>query len=124
MNTAALQSAGGATAGTVGGGLQRAAATNNAGAFGAGSIAAAHDATQNLSDAALGVQNQSAQLAAQQQQNALGEEGQLVGTEGSLGNQALGLSTTATNDAEQASQNGFWRGVGQKAFGNLLSIPK
>lgn len=117
MNTAALQATGGANAGIVGGGLQRAAATNNAGSANALSLAAGHDATSQLSDAALGVQNQSAQLAAQQQGAALGEEGQLYGTNVSGANNALGLSTQATNAAEQASQNGFWRNVSS----NLLN---
>jgi hypothetical protein len=111
MTTAALQSIGGANSGVVGGGLQRAAATNNTGGANALALAAGHDATGQLSDAALGVQNESARLAAQQQAQALGEQGQLYSTDIGAANNALGLSTQATNAAEQASQNGFWRGV-------------
>lgn len=117
MTTAALQATGGANAGVVGGGLQRAAATNNVGGANALSLAAGHDATANLSDAALGVQNESARLAAQQQAQALGEQGQLYSTDIGGANNALGLSTQATNAAEQASQNGFWRG----AAGRILN---
>lgn len=120
MNTAALQATGGANAGTVGGAMQRAASTNNAGSSNALALASGHNATQNLSDAALGVQNQSAQLAAQQQGSALNELGSLYGTNTAGANSALGLSNQATGAAEQASQNGFWRGIGQKAVGNVF----
>lgn len=111
MTTAALQSTGGSNAGIVGGGLQRAAATNNVGGANALALAAGHDATSNLSDAALGIENRSAELAAQQQGQALGEQGQLYGTNVSGAENALGLSTQATNAANTAANNGFWRGV-------------
>lgn len=111
MDTAALQATGGANAGVVGSAMQRAAATNNAGGANALALAAGHDATQNLSDAALGVQNRSADLAAQQQQSALGELGNIYGTSANAGENALGLSTNAYTQANNAANNGFWRGV-------------
>ena len=95
MNTAAMQSIGGATAGTVGQGNLQAARTNNAGAFQPVATQAAHDATAQLSDAALGVQNRNALLQEQQRSQGLsGLEG-LYNTNVGAGENALGLSTQA-----------------------------
>lgn len=104
MNTAALQSAGGANAGTVGQGNLQAARTNNAGAFAPVAAQAGHDATAQLSDAALGVQNRNALL--QQQQRSQGISGleNLYGTNVGAGENALGLSTNALN-AQTNAQN-------------------
>ena len=109
MNTAAMQGIGGATAGTVGQGNLQAARTNNAGGFAPVAAAAAHDATSQLSDAALGVQNQNAQLKNQQQQFALGQLGQNYGENVSAGEGALGLSNQALGVANQADQAAFAR---------------
>lgn len=104
MNTAALQSAGGAEAGIVGGGNQRAAATNNAGGFAPAAAQAGHDATAQLSDAALGVQNRDAMLKQQQQQEGInGLEGQYQTNVGA-GENALGLSNSSLN-AQTNAQN-------------------
>lgn len=117
MNTSALQTVGGANADASGRAASAAARTNNVGADNAFRLAAAHDATGELSDAALGVQNASARLAAQQQDQALGELGNLYSTNVGAGENALGLSTSATNAANNAANSGFWRGV----FGNALN---
>lgn len=110
MNTAAQQSIGGATAGTVGQGNLQAARTNNAGGFAPMAAQAAHDATSQLSDAALGVQNRNAMLQEQQRgQGIAGLEGQYQTNVGA-GENALGLSTSALG-AATAAQNqtlGSW----------------
>lgn len=103
MNTAALQEAGGADAGTVGGGNQRAAATNNAGGFAPAAAQAGHDATAQLSDAALGVQNRNAQLQQQQQMEGIqGLENQ-YSTNVGAGENALGISNQALGAQTQAN---------------------
>lgn len=104
MNTAAMQSAGGAAAGTVGQGNLQAARTNNAGSFAPAAAQAGHDATAQLSDAALGVQNQNAMLKQQQQQEGLQGLSGLYNTNVGAGENALGLSTNALN-AQTNAQN-------------------
>lgn len=107
MNTAALQSAGGANAGTVGEGNLQAARTNNAGGFAPAAAQAGHDATAQLSDAALGVQNRNAMLQQQQRQEGIqGLEGQYATNVGA-GENALGLSDNALQVQNQARQNGW-----------------
>lgn len=107
MNTAALQSAGGAAAGTVGQGNLQAARTNNAGGFAPAAAQAGHDATAQLSDAALGVQNKDALLKQQQQQEGIqGLEGQYQTNVGA-GENALGLSNQSLNTQTQAGQSGW-----------------
>lgn len=107
MNTAAMQSIGGATAGIVGQGNLQAARTNNAGAFQPAATQAAHDATAELSDAALGVQNRNAML--QEQQRAQGLTGleNEYNTNVGAGNNALGLSTQALNAKNAADEQTF-----------------
>jgi hypothetical protein len=112
MDTAALQSAGGSAAGTVGQGNLQAARTNNAGGFQSSAAQAGHDATAQLSDAALGVQNANAQLQQQQRQEGVsGLEGQYATNVGA-GENALGLSTQALGEQTQAQQQtlGSWLG--------------
>ncbi len=99
FNTAALQSIGGADAGAVGGGLQRAAATNNAGGYQAADLQSGRDASAALSNAALGVAGANAQYKERQQDTGIqgleGMYGQNIGaSEGALGlsNQALGVA--------------------------------
>jgi hypothetical protein len=104
MNTAAQQSIGGAVAGTVGQGNLQAARTNNAGGFAPAATQAAHDATAQLSDAALGVQNRNAMLKEQQRSQGIqGLEG-MYGQNVGAGENALGLSTNALN-AQSEAQN-------------------
>jgi hypothetical protein len=107
MTTAALQGAGGAQAATVGGGIQRAAGTNNAGAFDASAGQAGHDATSALTDAALGVQNRDAELKQQQQQFGVQGLNNQYQTNVGAGENALGLSTNAVNSAVNAGQSGW-----------------
>jgi hypothetical protein len=107
MTTAAKQSIGGATAGIVGQGMQRAAATNNAGSFGPAATQIAHDATAQLSDAALGIQNRDAMLKEQHREQGIqGLEG-LYGENVGAGENALGLSTGALNAQTNARQSGW-----------------
>jgi hypothetical protein len=74
----------------VGQGMQRAAATNNAGAFGPAATQIAHDATAQLSDAALGIQNRDAMLKEQHREQGIqGLEG-LYGENVGAGENALG----------------------------------
>jgi hypothetical protein len=107
MTTAAKQSIGGATAATVGGGLQRAAATNNAGAFGPAATQVAHDATAQLSDAALGIQNRNAMLQEEQRGEGLQGLQGLYGENVGAGENALGLSNSALNTQTAARQSGW-----------------
>jgi hypothetical protein len=123
MNTAAQQSIGGATAGTVGQGNLQAARTNNAGAFQPVATQAAHDATGELSDAALGVQNRNAMLQEQQRSQGLsGLEG-LYNTNVGAGENALGLSNNAlaTKNAADAQTFNQWFGPLQAIAGNATS---
>lgn len=107
MDTAALQSAGGAEAGIVGGGNQRAAATNNAGGFAPAAAQAGHDATAQLSDAALNVQNKDAMLKeSQRQQGIQGLEG-MYNTNVGAGENALGLSNSALSVKNAADEQTF-----------------
>lgn len=107
MNTAAMQSIGGAAAGTVGQGNLQAARTNNAGAFQPAAAQAAHDATAQLSDAALGVQNRNAML--QEQQRSQGVQGleNMYGTNTNAAENSLGLSNSALQTKNQADANTF-----------------
>jgi hypothetical protein len=122
MDTAAAQAAGGAAAGAVGQGNQMAARTNNAGGFAPVATQAAHDATSRLSDAALNVQNQNAQLKQQQQQEGLQGLQNMYQTNVGGGENALGLSNQALNTAITGDQAAFGRNMqlwnmGLKAVG-------
>jgi len=107
MDTAAEQSIGGATAGTVGQGNLQAARTNNAGAFQPVATQAAHDATGQLSDAALGIQNRNAMLQEQQRQQGLSGLQGLYNTNVGAGENALGLSNNALSVKNQADAETF-----------------
>jgi hypothetical protein len=99
MTTEAMQGAGGGNSATVGGALQAAARTNNAGAFDPAISQAGHDATNQLSDAALNIQNRDAMLKEQQRSQGIqGSEGMYGQNIGAAGN-ALGLSDQALNTA-------------------------
>lgn len=107
MNTSALQSVGGAQAGEVGAANNMAARTNNTGGFQSGMTSAAHDATGALSDAALGVQMQDAQLKQAQQQSALGMLNQQYGENTGASQNALGISNQALGVKNAADQQTF-----------------
>lgn len=125
MNTAASQSAGGAAAGIVGQGNAQAARTNNAGGFAPLAAEAGHDATAQLSDAALGVQNRNAQL--QEQHRAQGIQGlqdmyhtNVGAQENGLGlsNQSLGVANAA-NDSAFKRHMALWQ-AGAQALGGAV----
>jgi len=105
MNTAALQSIGGAQAGTVGLANLEAARTNNAGAFAPAVAQAGRDAMAQFSDAALGVQNRNALLQEQQRQQGLAGLADLYHTNVGAGENALGLSNNALAVKNQADAN-------------------
>jgi hypothetical protein len=112
FNTAATQSIGGATAGAVGGANQTVARTNNAGGEAPALAAAAHDGTAALSDAALGVQNQNAQLKQQQQAEGLSGLESMYNTNTGADENALNLSNSALNTANTADNSAFSRRFG------------
>jgi hypothetical protein len=125
QTTAAEQSAGGGNAGATGGALLRAARSRNAGAAPAAIDQSNRNASQNLSQINAGLQTNNANLAQKKQQSALsGLEG-LYGENVGAGENALGLSTSALNDAGHL--NNFWQqlllqgmqSAGQAATGNL-----
>lgn len=124
QNTAAQQSAGGATAGAVGQGGLLAARTRNAGAAQGAIGSAVRSAGSGLSRAAVGTETNSADLAHETQQEGLKGEQGLYGTELSQGEGALGLSDQALNIASQAKP-GFWQQygqqLGQQAMNQLIS---
>lgn len=107
MNTAAIQSAGGANAGVTGQGNLQAARTNNAGAFAPVAAQSGHDATSQLSDAALGVQNNDARLRQAQQAEGISGLQNQYSTNVGAGENALGLSNSALNTQLQAGQTGW-----------------
>ena len=105
MNTAAMQSYGGSQAGTVGEANLQAARANNAGAYQAGLDDAARASAAGLSSAALGVQDQNANVKLAQQQEGLSGLQSLYGTDVSAGENALGLSDQALGLANAASNS-------------------
>lgn len=107
MKTAAMQTAGGGNAATVGGAMQQAARTNNAGAYDPTIAQAGHDASTQLSDAALGIQNKNAMLQQQQQSEGLsGLEGMYGENTGAAQN-ALGLSNQSLQAANMGDESTF-----------------
>lgn len=124
MDTAAQQSAGGSTAGAVGQGGLYAARTRNAGAGQAAIGASDRAAGSNLSNAAVGVQNKSANLAQGNQRAALGGLEHVMGTEQSGGEEALGLSNQALQGASSSSANNPVNQYGQILLKALLNNSK
>jgi hypothetical protein len=125
QTTGAEQAAGGSNAGATGGALLRAARTRNAGAAPAAIDTASENASKNLSQVNAGIQTNNANLQQKQKQSALsGLEG-LYGENVGAGENALGLSTSALNDAGHL--NNFWQqmilqgmqSAGQAATGKL-----
>lgn len=108
QDTAAQQSAGGATAGAVGQGGLYAARTRNAGAAQSAIGSATRGAGANLSNEAVGTETRSANLANQNQQRGISGLGGLYGTELSGGEGALGLSNQALQGADQSAANNPW----------------
>jgi hypothetical protein len=100
MNTAAQQSAGGSTAAAVGQGKLYSQRTNNQGGAKAAIGSAVRGAGENLSNAAVGTEAKSADLATHQQQAGLSGLQGLNQTELSGGLNALGLSNNALQYTE------------------------
>jgi hypothetical protein len=111
FNTAAQQGAGGGAAATVGQANLEAARTNNAGAFAPVATQAGHDATAQLSDAALGVQNQNAQLKEQQRQEGISGLQNMYNTNVGAGENALGLSNQSLGVANEGDNSAFKRNM-------------
>lgn len=105
QNTAAQQSAGGSMAGTVGQGALYAARTRNAGAAQNAIAQGGRQASENLSNAALKTQQQNANLQQQNQRAATSGLENLYGTELGGSENALGLSNSALQGANQTAGN-------------------
>lgn len=123
MNTQAEQTAGGGNGATVGGALQTAARTNNAGAFDPAIAQAGRDASSQLSDAALGVQNRNAMLQEQQRSQGLSGLGEMYGENTGASQNALGLSTSALAAKNAADEQTFnqWFKPFQAIAGNATN---
>lgn len=122
MNTAAMQSAGGSQAGTVGQGALLAARTRNAGAaqnaVGAGSRAAG----ANLSNAAVGTQVKDANLAQQHQQQGISGETGLYNTDLGASENALGISNSALSGASNTGgMNNPWDQFGMQYMKSAMA---
>jgi hypothetical protein len=107
MNTAAMQTAGGGNGATVGGAMQAAGRTNNAGAYDPAMAQAGHDASSQLSDAALGIQNRNAMLQEQQRSEGLSGLQGMYGENTGASQNALGLSDNALATKNAADQQTF-----------------
>ena len=125
MNTAAQQSEGGSTAGAVGQGNLEAARNRNSGSFAPALDSAATGAGKNLSQAALGVNEQNAQLKEQQRQQGLQGMLGLYDTSVGAGMNALGESNNAVNAGTSASQatTGEWMPLANTVLNNLTKAP-
>ena len=121
MNTAAQQSEGGSMAGAVGQGNLEAARNRNSGSFAPALDSAATGAGKTLSQDALGVNEQNAQLKEQQRQQGLQGMLGLYDTSTAAGMNALGESNNAVNAGTGAAQQttGEWMPFLQQAAANL-----
>jgi hypothetical protein len=116
QNTAAQQSAGGSNAATVGQGALLASRTRNAGAAQNAIAQGGRQASENLSNAAVGTQVNNANLQQKQQQAGIQGEQQLYGTTLGGGMNALGLSNQSLGVAGQADANNPWMKLAQQAI--------
>jgi hypothetical protein len=114
QNTAAQQSAGGSNASTVGQGALLAARTRNAGAAQNAIAQGGRQASQNLSNAAVGTQVRNANLQQQNQRAATSGLENLYGTELGGSQNALGLSNSAIKIAGEQAPS-FWQQMGYAA---------
>ena len=137
MNTAAEQSAGGTQAGATGAGRLYAQRTRNSGGIGDAIASSARTAGEQLGKEAVGIQAANAQLKQKQRQAGLSGLQSLNATELGAGENALGISNQALQDANQQSF-GFWpdlmkqfdwaeftspKGPGSSAGGSNGSMP-
>ena len=107
MDTAALQSGGGATAGGVGQGALRAARTRNAGGSDAATASSVRTGGEIASKGILANQNKNAELKSSQQQSAENGLNSLFSENLSGGNSALG-ETAANANANTSAENASW----------------
>lgn len=120
QGTAAQQSAGGSMAGTVGQGALLSARTRNAGAAQGAIAQGGRQASQNLSQAAVGTQVRNAGLQQQNQRAAQSGLQNLYGTELGGSQNALGLSNSAINTA-RGVKPGWWQQFAGSAANDVLS---
>jgi len=116
QNTAAQQSAGGGTAGAIGAGKLYSARTHNAGGAKQAIGQAVRGAGGNLSNAALGTEQQDAALQQQNQRAARAGLTSLNAQQTSAGEGALGLSNQALGVANQADANNPWMKLLQQSI--------
>jgi hypothetical protein len=123
MNTAAMQTAGGGNGATVGGAMQAAARTNNAGAYDPAIAQAGRDASSQLSDAALGIQNRNAMLQEDQRQQGIQGLQNMYGENTGASQNALGLSNSALQVKNGADAQTFnqWYQPFKTISGNATS---
>ncbi len=107
MDTAALQTGGGSTAGAVGQGALKAARTRNAGGSDAAIASSARTGGEIASKGILGNRMENANLKAKQQQEGLSGLNSLFSENLSGGNQALGEGVNAVN-ANTNAENASW----------------
>jgi hypothetical protein len=105
QNTAAQQSAGGSNAATVGQGALLASRTRNAGAAQNAIAQGGRQASENLSNAAVGTQVNNANLQQKQQQAGITGEDNLYGQTLGGGLNALGISNKSLDVANSADAN-------------------
>jgi hypothetical protein len=122
QNTAAQQSAGGSQAGTVGQGALLSARTRNAGAAQGAIAQGGRQASQNLSNAAVGTQVRNANLQQSNQQSATRGLENLYGTELGGSQNALGLSNSALKTASSTPPPFWQKFAGQAASGVLGNL--
>lgn len=121
------QGAGGANAGVVGNAGLNATRTRNSGSLAAVMDSAAQRRGQTLSQNALGVQNESANLAQKKQQSALGTEAGLYGTDVNAQLKAMGLEPEDINANVNAGKSGYFQnlfgaGPGQPGIAGVLGV--
>lgn len=109
MTTAAEQTAGGSNAGVSGTAGLRAARTRNIGSGQATTSQAGRNAAEQLSQTNANIQSENANLKAKQSAQAEGALGSIYGTDVNAGNNALGISNNALNDA--GNLKSFWQNL-------------
>ena len=121
QTTAAEQTAGGENAGAAGGAMLRAARTRNIGAAPAEIGASNRAGSQELSQINAGIQSKNADLQQRQRQQGLSGLESMYGENVGAGEQALGQSTSALNDAGHLAN--FWQQLLSQQLSNGLPIP-
>jgi hypothetical protein len=124
MNTAAQQSAGGATAGLVGEGMARAARTGNRGSFTAAAAEAGRQGARATSQRAVEIQSANEKLKQEQRARALTAKQGLFNTDLSGSLQALGLVPGGIDAANKSRGPSFLDTIQQlsQIGGNAANI--